>query len=122
MRYFRKYGKYFLIIIFPAICWLFINNSINRHSHQLKSGYIIYHAHPYQKENTNNSPFQSHHHSDFELLFLDLISNIVVLLGASFSVAIFLILIKEIKVQTTQTFSYLDPYTIQRYRGPPVLI
>ncbi len=122
MHYFRKYGKYFLAAIFPAICWLIVNYAINRHCHQLSSGDIITHAHPYQKEDTNNSPFKSHHHSGFEILILDLISNILVLSGISFSYAFFQILIREIKVQAIQILSYSEPYTLQNYRGPPVLI
>lgn len=122
MRYFRKYYSYFLLSIFPAICWLFLNNAVNRHFHQLQSGHVITHAHPYHKENTDKSPFQSHHHSDFELLILDLISNPVVLIGAISSIALFLTLIKEITKPIAHVALYPEPYTLQNYRGPPGLI
>ncbi len=122
MRYLHKYRKYFLIALFPAICWLFINNSINRHFHQLQSGQIITHAHPYQKEKSDSSPFQSHHHSDFELLILDLVSNLVVIIIAAAPVGIFHLLIKEIKIRAAKIFAYSEPYNIQKYRGPPALV
>ena len=122
MQFIRRYRKFILIILFPAICWLFINNHINRHSHQLKSGYIIYHAHPYEKDNTGKLPFQSHHHSNNELFILDLISNVLFVLAILFSLNVFKKLIREIKILSRHISPCLETYTSQNYRGPPVAI
>jgi hypothetical protein len=121
MHYFRKLDKYLLILLFPALSWLFINNSINGHSHRLKSGYIIYHAHPYKKDNTGKSPFQSHNHSNRELFLLDLISNILFILAMPFFLSTVQKLSREIKIYYRHTSPCLDTYTSQNYRGPPSL-
>jgi hypothetical protein len=122
MRYFRKYIKYFLITVFPAICWLFLNNAINRHFHQLHSGQVIMHSHPYQKEDIDKSPFKSHHHSDFELFILDIISNPVFLTVTFYSLALLLVLIEKFTELPIHIWPYPEPYTLQNYRGPPALI
>lgn len=122
MQYLRRYGKSILILLFPAICWLFINNAINRHSHLLTSGDIVSHAHPYQKEDTNKSPFQSHHHSGSELIILNLVSNILVILCIPFIINFSKKFLKEIITKPGSIPICLNTYTSQNYRGPPVVI
>jgi len=120
MNYFRKYSKFILILIFPFVSWLFINNTINKHYHVLKSGYIVYHAHPYQHEKNAESPFQSHHHSDHEFFILDLISNVLVILIIPAIIAFFQKLLKEIIISQQSILPYLDNCNQIRYRGPPL--
>ncbi len=63
---------------------LFFNNAVNWHYHQLPNGVIVEHAHPYGKSSSSsNSPFEKHHHSDFEYLILDLVyySGLVIILA-----------------------------------------
>ncbi len=120
MQYFRKYSKYILILLFPFICWLSINNTVNKHCHLLKSGYIVYHAHPYAHEKNTKSPFQSHHHSDREFFILDLISNILVILIIPFIISFFQKLLKEIKVRPECVSFCINIYASINYRGPPL--
>lgn len=119
MHHFRKFSRYGLIILFPLICWLFINNTANRHSHQLKAGYIITHAHPYERNHTDKSPFQSHNHSDHELFILDLISNAVVILSIPLFIRYFQTLLEEIKIKHISISPYIHNFNLQQYRAPP---
>jgi hypothetical protein len=59
----------------PAMIWLFVNASVNKHDHLQSNGYIITHAHPFTKTPSESGPVKSHHHSDSELLFLSIISD-----------------------------------------------
>ena len=120
MHHFRKPGIYGLILLFPLVCWLFINNTANRHSHRLKAGNVITHAHPYDRNHTNKSPFQSHNHSDHELFILDLISNIAVILSIPLFISYFKKLLVEFKIQHKDISPYLSNYNVQKYRAPPV--
>jgi len=122
MYHLRKFRRYGLIIIFPFVCWLFINNMANRHSHQLKAGYIITHAHPYEKDHTNKSPFQSHHHTSHEFFILDLISNVIVILSVPLLISYFQKLLREIKIHHKPISPYLDVYNLQKYRAPPTAL
>jgi hypothetical protein len=70
------------LFIFSTLV-LFFNNAANWHYHQLPNGVIIEHAHPYGKTSSPaNSPFEKHHHSDFEYLILELVyySGLVIIL------------------------------------------
>lgn len=72
----------FVLIIFTLA--LFFNNAVNWHYHQLPNGIVVEHAHPYGKSSSaSSSPFENHHHSDFEYLILDLVyySGLVILLA-----------------------------------------
>jgi len=72
----------FLLILFTLA--LFFNNAVNWHYHKLPNGILVEHAHPYGKHSsTSNSPFEKHHHSDFEYLILDLVyySGLVILVA-----------------------------------------
>ena len=119
MHHFRKFSRYGLILLFPLVCWLFINNTANRHSHQLKAGNIITHAHPYERNHTNKSPLQSHHHSDHEFFILDLISNIIVIISIPLFISYFQKLLVEIKIQHNGILPYLYNFNLQKYRAPP---
>ncbi|MBN2272905.1 MAG: hypothetical protein JXR41_03790 [Bacteroidales bacterium] len=49
---------------------LIANKAIFTHSHQLKDGTIVNHAHPYNRSD-DNQPFKSHHHTQYEFVFLN---------------------------------------------------
>ena len=46
-----------------------LNSFFNTHCHQLADGTVITHAHPYER-GSGSGPFESHHHSAAELVFL----------------------------------------------------
>lgn len=121
MRYLRKYSKCFLIIIIPAICWLFINSFINGHYHKLNNGEIVYHCHPFTHNKNNTSPFEDHRHTESECFFLAQISNPLVILF------LFLILIGQFITLCIDIILYRYSYHVMKsffydnnYRAPPV--
>jgi hypothetical protein len=121
MNCFRKYSKYFLILIFPAICWLFINSFINGHYHKLSNGEIIYHCHPFKHNNKNNtSPFENHHHTKSEFFILAQISNplflmfvILILIGQLIHSCV------EILVSENSILLLRNYFYNKNYRSPP---
>jgi hypothetical protein len=66
----RLIGSWIQLGLFLSVL---INGVLFRHSHRIEGKGIITHAHPY--EQSGDSPFQNHHHSEGELALLDLISN-----------------------------------------------
>ena len=57
-------------LLFSAIALLIINNALFLHSHYLKDGTVITHAHPFKKS-TDSGPYRPHHHSNGELMLLE---------------------------------------------------
>ena len=46
-----------------------LNSFFNTHSHKLPDGTIVVHAHPYERS-SDSGPFENHHHTATELIFL----------------------------------------------------
>jgi len=114
--------KYLVLVVLPAIFWLFTNSVINWHYHQIYNGILIKHAHPYEKQSTDKIPVQSHHHSNVELVFLDLLCNPLVLLAFFFfSIGKFL----SYSTLRKNIFNLPVPvrkfYNIPDYHAPPAL-
>jgi hypothetical protein len=59
----------------PALLWLFVNATVNRHTHVTSDGRLIFHAHPYEKSPGGTATPEKHHHDNPELFFLSLISD-----------------------------------------------
>jgi hypothetical protein len=72
-----KFSRYLILIMFPAVVWLFTNTIVNRHIHVLSGGYIIVHAHPYAKTQTDPKDPNPHKHTPKELFLLDLFFTII---------------------------------------------
>lgn len=114
--------KIILLILLPAICWLFFNAVYYRHFHQLSTGITISHAHPYDKsENCASNPFASHNHTEDEFIIYDVISNTILLIVISSFIALslFEILLKQYRFKLQENFNNSYPYLINDYRGPP---
>ncbi len=85
MTSFRNLRKLVLIILIPALCWLFYNQVANWHYARLPNGLMIEHSHPYNKHTaSSHSPIPNHSHTKSELLHLDIISHFFVLLITAF--------------------------------------
>ncbi|MFC2137642.1 hypothetical protein ACFLTE_05655 [Bacteroidota bacterium] len=110
-----------MIIAFPAIICLFVNSTINRHYHVI-NGHIISHAHPYNKTNTNNSPVESHKHSEYELIFLDQISNFLFILAGIVFFGLFIKILQVFNLHLTWKLCLLKLFSIPDYRAPPAHI
>lgn len=115
------YRKILILILLPALCWLFFNSIYYRHLHELPTGITISHAHPYDKsDDCLNTPFTSHTHTEDEFVFYDIISNIILLIIISGLVLILFLekLRDDIKIVQGKIIK-LNYYLLQKYRGPP---
>ena len=116
------FSKSLFLSLLPAIIWLFVNATVNQHSHRISEGYTVTHAHPYNTSTSDSGPIKSHHHSETELLLLSLISSPVSLATALFVLIFFKIAISWIfNSLLNQSAPVLNHYQIHHYHGPPVL-
>lgn len=121
MIFVRKNKYTFLAILLPAILYLYYNTAANGHYHKLSDGEIVCHSHPYQHQTSKDSPFENHHHADFEYSVLAQISNpfvissvFLVLLG------LFIVCYKKFEYPSDIIFTASKYYLLNVYRGPPV--
>lgn len=66
------------VLLLVLVMGIWYNAVFNRHAHRLADGRLIWHAHPYCKDNPN-SPIQSHPHTESEFFTLDVLSHPVFL-------------------------------------------
>lgn len=66
------------LLLLVLVMGIWYNAAFNRHAHRLADGRLIWHAHPYCKDNPN-SPIQSHPHTESEFFTLDALSHPVFL-------------------------------------------
>ena len=59
-----------VVIVIPAVIFLYFNQAANWHYHITEDGFIVEHAHPFANNMIPGTPFQDHEHSDAEYLFL----------------------------------------------------
>ncbi|MCK5029313.1 MAG: hypothetical protein KAR57_06735 [Bacteroidales bacterium] len=117
-----NYRRLVVLILLPALSWLFFNSVYYRHLHETHSGIIISHAHPYSTtEDCSDSPFASHSHTEGEFILYDIISNVILLIVTA--AVISLLLLKrsdpEYKLIFQERIDNSYHYLLQEYRGPP---
>lgn len=121
-----KPGNILLLLMLPAVCWLFFNTTANRHIHVMSGGYVISHAHPFHKDYQdafplNGQEFPSHQHTKKELLLLSLFSELL------FSIITLVILRPLIYAspqircfRMTRRAPSREHYQVHHYHAPPV--
>ena len=111
-----KFGSWLLCLLFIA---QIANRAIYFHSHILGNGTIISHAHPYQKS-SDSTPYKKHHHSDYQLLFLQ---QLDVLFNFAFATFAFYQICKRFDYPGKTNNKYISGYLTHRLgRGPPVCL
>lgn len=65
--------KFMAYLSIGLIFMLLANHAINTHMHVLENGFVITHAHPYDKASDNELP-KKHKHTQEELLFFSALS------------------------------------------------
>lgn len=121
MNFVRKNKYIFLAILLPAILYLYYNTAANGHYHKLSDGEIVCHAHPFQHQTSKDSPFENHHHSNFEYSILTQISNPFSLLCVfHVLLCLFIVCYKKFEYPSNISFSIRKYYYRNVYRGPPV--
>ena len=116
----RTFSCVVTIITLLSLCLLTINTISNGHIHKTLNGNFIFHAHPYSKTNQKDDPVNNHHHSSFEFVHYDSITN---LLEYGITILILWIFVFLITIFRQYKFSeiLLNKFIfIQLIRAPPV--
>ncbi len=122
MQLFRRLSKVLLLLSLPALLLLYHNQAVNWHYHQLKDGSVVKHAHPYNSDTPTSTPFQKHHHGDFELFVLSQLSQIVTLLVVALLIAGLILQNRTFKQPLIQAvFVQTACQSALTLRGPPVV-
>lgn len=116
----NKHQKILIWAVLLLIFWSVFNIDFNLHCHIGDNGNLIFHSHPYQKNNNKNQHTANHTHTQIEFIFLNVILNIFS------SVAILVLLLfsmlkrRQLFHKDEQSFSFksLIRYNITS-RGPP---
>lgn len=119
----RDLSKYLFILLLPAVICLFINATVNRHNHYLFEGYLISHAHPYDKTPLNPDPRGSHHHNEAELFLLSLISDPATTTSIVFLLTLFLIAVNQLfKNRYHDSETIREFFQVRNYHAPPIFL
>ncbi|MBL7904894.1 MAG: hypothetical protein JNL22_07720 [Bacteroidales bacterium] len=110
-----------LVLLLPAVLWLFTNSLINRHNHRLPSGVVIQHAHPWQNAG-DRLPFQSHKHSEQEIACFDQFAAISTLLIGIMTLVILLLVLRLAVSRFTTKAEILNQKIVYRLRPPPFFL
>jgi len=122
MKSSNNYRKLVLVILLPALSWLFFNSVYYRHLHKSASGITISHAHPYSStDDYSDSPFASHTHTENEFILYDIISNVILLIVITAAITISFLkkYQPEYKLIVQERVGKSYHYLLQEYRGPP---
>jgi len=88
-KIFGHIKNYMAVAVTVAVALVAFNSAVNGHYHITETGYVIWHAHPYS-DSSNSTPYKNHTHSDYELTFLQLLTN---LLNSALALAIAVIFV-----------------------------
>jgi hypothetical protein len=66
----NKYNKIIPLLLFMVFSFILMNYIFFLHSHTLSDGTVIYHAHPYHKNSSDESG-EKHHHTILEYVILE---------------------------------------------------
>lgn len=116
----RDLTRYLLLFLLPAVLWLFINATVNKHNHYLSGGYIISHAHPYDKIPSNPDPIDAHHHNGLELFLLSLVSDPITTTSIVFLLVLFLLAVMlTFQPASEKVVPVRRLYQVRNYHAPP---
>jgi len=114
--------RLFAVLLLPTILLLSYNYSVNWHIHRLDSGYLVTHAHPFDKGELPVGKLPDHKHNGGQLLFLDQIFQ-------SLTLALIVIFVVE-QIRRTQVVTQIVQthihtvagwHPVPQLRGPPRL-
>ncbi|MFP4557717.1 MAG: hypothetical protein ACLFNU_12690 [Bacteroidales bacterium] len=113
--------KVLSIVIIPVIMLLFYNQVANWHFHKLPNGIVVEHAHPFTDSKTNDTPYQSHAHTEMEFLVIGLMSTTLGLVVFALLFSLVLSLTRREKLIPQYAFISHSLYLQKTnpLRGPP---
>ena len=115
----KKISRIIIPVLLAIILCYATNATLNQHYHKLSSGLILNHSHPYNKGDIGN-PFQEHHHTASQFVFLEQISNPVFLIGILLLViTCFLLSTDKTNLPLVITLKNPDLYFLRNYHAPP---
>lgn len=115
-----KPSSILLLLLLPALMWLFFNTTFNRHIHVLSDGYVITHAHPFVQDQAASDPSKTHRHTKKELLLFGLFCEI------AFTVLTLLVLKPSLRKPPRVLWFQFTPqvptrknFQVHHYHAPP---
>ena len=117
----RKRSSFGLILLMlPAVVWLFYNTTVNRHIHVFADGYVISHSHPFAKGQADTDPSRTHSHTEKELLLLSLFSDSVVpIITLLFLIPFIQTYPQTIRIQVNHHEPIRKYFQVHNYHAPP---
>lgn len=120
MLFFRKIQKYLSTVLLFTLLIVMYNNITNQHRHLLPNGQMVVHAHPFSK-NENNESQKQHTHNTNQLLFISLINNLFTfLLIVSFVFNFIQKVTKKQFILFNENSTFLLPNIHYQLRAPPI--
>lgn len=120
---FKKYKSLFVAVLIPLILFGAFNVAANGHLHQLDTGELVYHAHPFTPNPADDSPIKNHNHSACDYISLHQITTLL----CSAIIVVFLINLinkelKKLNLSRYIIFQISNPHVeVLQHRGPPTL-
>ena len=109
-----------LLLLLPAVVWLFYNTTVNRHIHICADGFVISHSHPFTKGQADSDPSRTHQHTDKELMLLSLFSDPVATIIFLFFLLPFIQAYpRNISFQDTSQEPVRKYFQVHNYHAPP---
>ena len=116
----RRISECMMVLVLPAVFWLFTNAIINIHVHILPNGYMIVHAHPHEKIPFGSEPSGKHNHTTAELIFYSIISEPSALVVTLLLLGIVFLTVKRIsKIYPRFIAPAREFYQVNNYHAPP---
>jgi len=107
-----------MLLLLPAVMWLFFNATVNRHTHYLSDGNVIIHAHPFAESGLGTS--QLHRHTKRELLLLSFFSELATTILLLLFLKPFLLALPQIlRVRNNHPEPAREYYQVKNYHAPP---
>ncbi len=109
-----------ILLLLPAVLWLFINTTVNSHIHILADGYVITHSHPFVEKQANSIPSKTHHHTKKELLLLSLFSGLVFSIISLLIIRPFLCAFPQLlRIRVAHQEPTRNHFQVHHYHAPP---
>jgi len=107
------------LLLIPILLYIGINNLANVHYHKMADGTVVCHSHPFGS-GSQESPFESHHHSATSYLVLQQVNTFSFLVIIAILLLSGLLYLRSIKTILLQNYGPILPYSFISLRGPPI--
>ncbi len=109
-----------MLLLLPAVMWLFFNATVNRHTHFLADGIVITHAHPFAATQSGLDTSQMHHHTKRELLLLSFFSVLTTTILMLLFLKPFLFALPQIiRIHNKHPEPVREYFQVNNYHAPP---